>query len=108
MAHADANGKKDVAAEQLAKDVEAIKADLQHLTESLGAYGRARGERVRDAAAAEAGAMRDYGAEHYAMIQRQMEEMSGSTADMVRRNPAASLGIAAGLGFLVGVLTSRK
>jgi ElaB/YqjD/DUF883 family membrane-anchored ribosome-binding protein len=50
----------------------------------------------------EAGQQRAQDVAHYA------EERYDEVSEMVRRNPAQALGIAAGIGFLVGLLVSRR
>jgi ElaB/YqjD/DUF883 family membrane-anchored ribosome-binding protein len=83
-------GNKSTSIDDLAAQIETLKSDLSKLTHSLSDYGVAKTE----AAAASA---RDKATE----AQLHAEEF-------VRTQPATSIGLAAGLGFLVGMITARR
>jgi ElaB/YqjD/DUF883 family membrane-anchored ribosome-binding protein len=83
-------GNKNTSIDDLASQIDTLKNDLAKLTHSLSDYGVAKTE----AAAATA---RDKATE----AQLHAEEF-------VRTQPATSIGIAAGLGFLIGMMTARR
>lgn len=82
--------------EDLSRQVDALKADIARLTESLGGYGKAKGEQYRTEAQRRAEELR--------------KEAQGRIEDVelyVRQNPAQALGIAAGVGLLIGLFSRR-
>lgn len=62
---------------------------------------RETGREYADRARAEAGRI-------YGEGQRRAEEHYDELSELVRRHPARSLGIAAGVGFLVGLILARR
>lgn len=76
----------------------------QELAGDAMAAGREYADRARYEAERlyEAGQQRAQEVAHYA------EERYDEVSEMVRRNPAQALGIAAGVGFLFGLLLSRR
>jgi ElaB/YqjD/DUF883 family membrane-anchored ribosome-binding protein len=73
------------AKDELAEEIEAIRADIQSLSSTVG---RIANEKVNRA---QASAM----------------ESAKEAEDAIRRNPLQSVAIAIGVGFLFGVLTRR-
>jgi len=73
------------AKDELADEIEAIRADIQNLTSTVG---RIANEKLNQA---QAGAM----------------ESAKEVEDAIRRNPLQAVAIAIGVGFLFGVLTRR-
>ena len=68
---------------------------------------RAYGE-ISEAAQAKVDELRETAASHAAAASDQAAALQGQANDFVKNQPAAALGIAAGLGFLVGFMSSRK
>ncbi|WP_299564714.1 DUF883 domain-containing protein [uncultured Sulfitobacter sp.] len=94
--------KKDVTVEDLSVQIEILKDDLASLTNSISEYGSAKTHQATDAARAKATELRTAGRDRAAASYEQAE-------DFVRTQPATALGIAAGLGFLMGIFsTSRR
>ncbi len=82
--------------EDLSRQVEALKADVARLTNSLGAFGRAKG--------------RQYQAEAQRRANQYRDEAQGRADEIeayVHQNPATALGIAAGIGLLIGLFSRR-
>ena len=73
------------AKDELADEIEAIRADIQNLTSTVGRIANDQLNR------AQAGAM----------------ESAKEAEDAIRRNPLQAVAIAIGVGFLFGVLTRR-
>ncbi len=82
--------------EDLSLQVEALKADISRLTETIGAYGRAKGTQYRAEAQRRADHYRDE-------AQGRVDEIEA----YVQHNPAQALGIAAGIGLLIGLFSRR-
>lgn len=81
MSPADSN--RD--AEDLAKQIDAIRSDLQNLTSSVSRIAGKQINRAQDKAM----------------------ETASEAEDAIRRNPLQAVAIAAGIGLLLGVLTRR-
>lgn len=93
---------------ELSAQIDALKTDLAAIAETLTTIGRARGQAVADAARDEAYNLKARGEEKVAELQNHAAELTSQANQMLRENPAAVLGVAAGAGFLVGVLLSRR
>jgi ElaB/YqjD/DUF883 family membrane-anchored ribosome-binding protein len=76
-----ANGNAD----DLAAQIEAIRADMQNLTSTVSRIGTAQLGRAQDKA----------------------KETAQEAQEAIKRKPLQAVAIAAGLGFLFGVLTRR-
>lgn len=95
-------------ADDVRNQIAALQADVAQLTKTVGDYGRARGDEAKAAATKKAEELRlraDH-LRHEAETQLKTGYAQAETA--VRDNPAAAVGIAAGLGFLVGLLSARR
>ena len=82
--------------EDLSRQVDALKADISRLTETLGDFGKSKG--------------REYQAEAKRRAYELRDEAQGHVDDLesyVRTNPAQALGIAAGIGLLIGLFSRR-
>src|SRR6056297_3251344 len=88
--------------EQLNDQIASLKKDIADISHTLSGLGKssqaAAGEQVREKAAH----LRDAGQEQLHAAQYRAEEMGQQAADTVRNQPAASVGLAVGLGFLLG------
>jgi ElaB/YqjD/DUF883 family membrane-anchored ribosome-binding protein len=72
-------------ADELANQIDAIRADLQNLTSTVGRIANKQINRAQDKAM----------------------ETAFEAEEAIRRNPLQAVAIAAGLGFLFGVFTRR-
>ena len=72
-------------ADDLANQIDAIRADLQNLTSTVGRIAKGQVNRAQDKAM----------------------ETANEAEEAIRRNPLQAVAIAAGLGFLFGVFTRR-
>lgn len=103
------NGKADgPTADDLAKQIEALQDDLGALTQTIADMGKAKGQAAVSATKAKLADARDNVADHAETARAQAAELHGQANDFVKNQPAAALGIAAGLGFLIGMMTTRK
>lgn len=104
MAKATVNGNsnhENVSVQDLSEQLEILKKDIAGLSATLGEYTRAKGHEATATAKAKAQELATDGREKALEAQMQAEEF-------VRNQPASALGIAAGLGFLVGLFTARR
>ena len=92
----------NVSVDDLADQVKGLKADIAELTKSLSDYGTSKTSEAAHAARAKA---EEYGrAGRDKALEAQMH-----AEDFIHKQPATALGIAAGVGFLVGmIMTSRR
>ncbi len=99
--------------------LELIKADIAQLTTLLGqltshkrdeatARVRQTASDLKSAASEQATHARVRAAETGEHMQDMAEEYYSQAEDAVRKQPAMAVGIAAGLGFLVGMMTTRR
>jgi ElaB/YqjD/DUF883 family membrane-anchored ribosome-binding protein len=72
-------------ADDLANQIDAIRADLQNLTSTVGRIAKGQVNRAQDKAV----------------------ETAFEAEEAIKRNPLQAVAIAAGLGFLFGVFTRR-
>lgn len=94
--------------EQLSEQIAGLKdelADISHTIAQLGSSSRDVATRqVRDTASH----LRARGERGLRSAQHQAEELGHQATDAVRNQPALAVGIAVGLGFLLGYLSGRK
>lgn len=99
---------KTVTTEDLSAQVDQLKNDIAGLTKTISDLGRARGDQMAASVKDHAHAAKEAGEAHLADLQNSALRTAESAEDYVKRNPATALGIAAGFGFLVGFLGSRR
>ncbi|MBI6629415.1 DUF883 family protein [Pontibaca salina] len=108
MARTDTPTKKDPSAEDLAEQLEALRADVSKLAATMTDMGRASGARLGEAARAHAERAGNVAQSGVDAARAQAHEWEQQANDFVTRQPATALGIAAGVGFLVGLITARR
>jgi ElaB/YqjD/DUF883 family membrane-anchored ribosome-binding protein len=92
----------------LSKQVAVLREDIATLTAIVAEYSKVQAGQLQAAATDRAAGLAKAGA-NAAQSAKATAEMAYSDAeDAIRANPTAAIGIAAGLGFLVGLLTSRR
>jgi ElaB/YqjD/DUF883 family membrane-anchored ribosome-binding protein len=87
--------------EDLAAQVDALKADIAALTQSLGDYGRTQSAHLAESARAS-------GEAEYEHLRSKVADLGNQAEDFVVQKPGVALGIAAGIGFLAGLVISRR
>ena len=85
-----------------------LRDDIANLTAAVADYGKAQGLHLKSAAAQKAADVAHSGAETAAAVKHKAEVAYSDAETAVRANPAAAVGIAAGLGFLVGMMATRR
>ncbi|RFP91053.1 DUF883 family protein [Rhodobacteraceae bacterium 63075] len=97
---------KDI--EQLNDQIATLKQDIAEISQTLSGLGKssrdAAGDHVRERAAH----LRDAGEEQLHAARQQADVLGRQAADTVRDQPAVAVGMAVGLGFLLGFVTGRK
>jgi ElaB/YqjD/DUF883 family membrane-anchored ribosome-binding protein len=92
----------------LSKQVAVLREDIANLTAIVSEYSKEQAGQLKAAAADKAAGLAKAGS-HAAETAKLTAQVAYSDAeDAIRANPSSAVGIAAGLGFLVGLLTARR
>ncbi|MFX0545090.1 DUF883 family protein [Roseovarius sp. S1116L3] len=95
--------------EDLQAQIATLRKDLAGITETLGAMAKAQKDGMTEAAAKRYDEARARGADALNSAQAQANALNAQAHEFVHEKPALSLGMAAALGFVVGILsTSRR
>lgn len=94
--------------DDLARQIETIREDLSALASLFGEVGKAEASRAKDKLKAQGKAAQDLSEEQLERLRHTALSYRSEAEDFVRRKPEAALGIAAGLGLLVGLFLSNR
>lgn len=81
---------------ELADEIDAIRSDIENLTNTVTRIAKGKANRAQDMAREQVGWAQD-----------KAYETAHEAEEAIRRNPLSSVAIALGLGFLFGIITSR-
>lgn len=95
-------------AEDLQAQLAILRDDIATLKTTLAEFGRVQGSHLRAVANTKVNEAAAYGAAKAEDVQKAAAKTYADTENAVRANPAAAVGIAAGAGFLVGLMTARR
>ena len=95
-------------ADDVRAQIAALQSDVAELTRTIGDYGRARGGDAKAAASLKAEELRNRADHLRHDAEARIKTGYAQAETAVRDNPAAAVGIAAGLGFVLGLLTTRR
>lgn len=98
----------DPTLKEVSIQIEALKTDLANLTDAVGSYGKARYRRTRKDLERGARAAQDRTEESIDHLRGEAEHYAHEAQEMVRQQPGTALGLAAGVGFLAGLIVSRR
>lgn len=93
--------------EDLSLQLELLKADIARLTETVADYGKAKGRRYAADARRTAADLRGQAEDQAMALRGQAEDKMDDVERYVRENPTTALGIAAGIGLLIGLFSRR-
>ena len=102
------NTATEVTTDQLVEDLKTVMRDAEALIKATSAQTGEKIQEVRARAEASLKQAQERLSEIEDEALRRARELAGATEDYVRENPWQSLGIAAGIGLLLGVLISRR
>lgn len=94
--------------EDMSLQMMVLREDIAQLTAAVAEYGKAQGMNLKSAATQKAAGLAQAGTETAAAVKHKAEDAYSEAENAVRANPAAAVGIAAGVGFLVGMLATRR
>lgn len=87
--------------DELSAQIETLRKDLSSLTVTITELGREKKSELTDTARRKKAEAEEY-------ISTQARDARDQATEFVSTQPATALGIAAGIGFLIGCLTSRR
>ncbi|MEM9583781.1 MAG: DUF883 domain-containing protein [Pseudomonadota bacterium] len=98
--------------QDLSAQLSTLKKDVSALTELLGDYTSTKGSHLADAAKEQFSSVREEGKAHAQAAAEKATEQITRVNDQahafVKNQPATAMGVAAGVGFLVGFMSGRK
>ena len=100
--------KPDASLEDISSQIAALKSDLAGLTEAMADYGKAQGRSLGEKASQKGEELRVRSRIEAERINGQAQHLYDEANDFVNKQPATALGIAAGVGFVIGLLSSRR
>ncbi len=89
-------------------DLQAALEDTEAMLKDLADQGSAISESVRERIGANLKGVKEKLQETEALVTDQAKAAAKATDEYVRENPWQSIGIAAGVGFLIGLMISRR
>lgn len=95
-------------AQQLSNQINSLKTDIAAISQTLVEMGSARRDAVVSDASEKVAHLRDRGEKTLQDAQASVEDLTQQATDAVRNQPATAVGIAVGVGFLLGFLSGRK
>ncbi len=108
MAAKDDKSPAEPTVEDLARQMEALRADLNGIAETLKGLGMARGKAAADDVKSRAEAARAAGEQQIEEMHARLEAMLAEADKLARDKPITAMGIAAGFGFLLGLMLGRR
>ncbi len=102
------NSASTATTQDLELQLTALKKDISELTSIVGRMGQSKVTQLKSAAAAQVSDVKEKGVESKDAIVAQAEELGTKANDFVVKQPATALAIAAGVGFLMGFMSSKK
>lgn len=94
--------------EDLNKQIETLRSDIASITDTLGQMAKAQKDGLTNAAHQRFDDARARGADAISQAQAQANALNAQAHDFVQEKPAVSLGMAAALGFVVGIITTSR
>ena len=93
---------------ELQAQLESLRADVAALTAMFRAEPHSRAESLRQAAAGAFEELKAQGGDGLAGAEAKAREAMADISDYARKNPLHSLGVAVGLGMILGLLFGRR
>jgi len=96
-----------VSARDIEEDIERIRSDIAALAGSLKKYGAGKTDEVKARATAAGQDLTKMSQDALNELSAELQSYERALVSEVRRRPLQSLGIAAGIGFLIAALVRR-
>ncbi|KHA53154.1 DUF883 family protein [Sulfitobacter geojensis] len=92
----------------VSKQMAVLREDIANLSATVAEYGKAQGAIMKSAATQKADQAVETGAAAAEALKVKANKTYTDAEDAVRANPGTAIGIAAGVGFLVGMMSARR
>ena len=92
----------------LTAEIQTLRNDLSSLTGTIADLAKTKGNHVSQAAAEQADLAQQKAHEATEFVSARAKAAQHQAEDFVKQQPATALGIAAGIGFLVGMMSTRR
>lgn len=92
----------------LSDQIASLKADLAKITSTLGDMGRHQSASAVEAARVRADQLKDMSAEQIDALRTRANDAAAQADAFVKDRPATAVGVAAALGFVLGLLTAKR
>lgn len=94
--------------DDLAEQMKILRSDIAAISKTLGDLGVNTKDAALRTARQKAADLRETSEEQLHYAQLRAEEMGQQAVDAVRKQPATAVGLAVGVGFLLGFISGRK
>lgn len=94
--------------EDLQAQIETLKNDISEIIRTGRDFGQSQANRAVDRAKSQAADLRSEGERYAAEAGRRASETLDTTIETIRQKPGTSVAIAAGIGFLFGLMMSGR
>ena len=94
--------------DQLSSQISTLKKDISDISETLAELGQSSKDAASMQAKKKAAELRAAGQHQMDQAQDMAEDLGRQAGDAVHNQPMATMGVAVGLGFLLGFMTGRK
>jgi ElaB/YqjD/DUF883 family membrane-anchored ribosome-binding protein len=92
----------------LSKQVAVLREDIVKLTAIVADYGKLQSDQIKSTVAQKAADLAESSGAALNSAKSTAKVAYSEAEEAVRENPASAVGLAAALGFLVGIMTSRR
>ncbi|MEM9013080.1 MAG: hypothetical protein AAGE18_17810 [Pseudomonadota bacterium] len=98
----------DVTLDQLAEQIDVLRNEISDLTRSAAAFAQQKGDAALQDARSKADRALAQGSDKLEDVRETLEHLPDRTKEAVQQRPLMALGVAAGIGLLVGLLSGRR
>lgn len=92
----------------VAKQMAVLREDIAALSATVADFGKAQGAMMKSSALHKAEEVAETGAAAAEVVKSKAVKTYSDAEESVRANPGTAVGIAAGIGFLVGMMSARR
>ncbi len=107
-ANTAATRQKEPTVDDLSKQIDTLKSDIAKLTGLMSEFGTAKATEAREMARKKAQELRSEGERYAEEAGRMVHDNAEAALDAVRRQPATAVALSVGIGFLIGLVASRR
>ncbi len=104
---AKANTPTKTDTDDVADQMAALRADISALTETLSELAQGKGIELSDAAKKQLAAANSAAADKADLAKDHAEQLQSQANEFIRTQPATAVGIAAAVGFFIGMMTRK-